>query len=426
MHDIKWIRQNKEYFEGCMAKRGIFNISERLLELDRDLREHETKLQQHQSKMNDIAKEIGLQKGRSLREIRSLMEDAERVKKEIALLEVQTNKKHAEFQEFMSSIPNIPDEDVPHGIDEASNIEINKHGAPRNFEFEPLHHYELGEYLQQMNFDLGAKVSGSRFVMLFDQLSMMERALANFMLDIHTREFGYTEVTPPLLVKNEAMFGVGQLPKFDIDSFLTREGLRLIPTAEVPLTNIVSDTILEEHKLPLRYTAYSQCFRSEAGSAGRDTRGMIRNHQFSKVELVSITNATDSKTEHERMLHCAETILQRLEIPYRVMLLCGGDLGFSSSKTYDIEVWLPAQKCYREISSCSNCLDFQARRMKARYKDLRTGKNRMVHTLNGSGLAIGRTIIAILENYQNSDHTVSIPTTLQRYMNGISTLSRNS
>ncbi|AIF80886.1 seryl-tRNA ligase [endosymbiont of Acanthamoeba sp. UWC8] len=423
MHDIKFIRENPELFDKGLLKRGLENISNDIITLDEKLRKEQTHLQEKQTRRNELAKEIG--KGKAAgSDVSHLLKQADELKVQVPQLEESIKELESRLEEIMINIPNTLLDEVPEGKDEADNQEIKKWGETKQFDFTPKHHYELGEDLKQMDFEAAAKMSGSRFVILKKDLAKLERALANFMLDIHTSEFGYTEVSPPLLVKNEAMFGVGQLPKFDQDSFLTREGLRLIPTSEVSLTNLVREMILEEEELPLRYTAYTPSFRSEAGSAGKDTRGMIRVHQFSKVELVSIVRSRDSKAEHERMTACAEEILKRLELPYRIMLLCGGDTGFSSQKTYDFEVWLPGQNKYREISSCSTCGDFQARRMRARYKELDSRKNYFVHTLNGSGLAVGRTIVAILENYQNSDGSINIPHALQKYMNGTKIIGR--
>ncbi len=423
MHDIKFIRENPEAFEKGLAKRGLKGIAKQILEVDEKLRIEQTSLQEKLTKRNKLAKEIGQSKAKSL-DVSHLFKQAEELKEQIPSHEEKIKILEGELEEIMINIPNALLEEVPEGKDEDSNQEIRRWGNIKEFNFIPKQHYEIGEALQQMDFEAAAKMSGSRFVVLKKGLARMERALANFMLDIHTLEFGYTEIAPPFLVKDEAMFGVGQLPKFDQDSFLTREGLRLIPTSEVSLTNLVANMILEEEELPLRYTAFTPSFRSEAGSAGRDTRGMIRVHQFSKVELVSITRPKDSKVEHERMTACAEEVLKRLELPYRVMLLCGEDTGFSSQKTYDLEVWLPGQDKYREISSCSICGDFQARRMKARYKELTGKKNYFVHTLNGSALAVGRTIVAIIENYQNSDGSISVPEALQKYMNRAKIIGR--
>jgi seryl-tRNA synthetase len=319
----------------------------------------------------------------------------------------------------LAGIPNIPADDVPDGADTEANREIRRHGTPPSFAFKPRDHGEIGEGLGLMDFGRAGKLSGARFVVLRGQLARLERAIGQFMIDTHTREFGYTEVSPPILVRDEAVYGTGSLPKFADDLFRTTTGLWLIPTAEVPLTNLVADEIVEEAQLPMRFTAWTPCFRSEAGAAGKDTRGMIRQHQFYKVELVSIAHPDRSGEEHERMTTCAEAILQRLGLAYRVMLLCTGDMGFASRKTYDIEVWLPGQNAYREISSCSNCGDFQARRMKGRFRPKEGKGTRFVHTLNGSGLAVGRTLIAVLENYQQGNGTVAVPEALRPYMGGL-------
>ena len=319
------------------------------------------------------------------------------------------------------SLPNAPYESVPDGSDEADNIEINKWGTPRSFDFTPVEHFEIGSVAKGMDFETAAKMSGSRFVVLSGLLSRLDRALAAFMLDLQTEEHGYTETTPPFLVWGKALYGTGQLPKFEEDLYKTTADHYLIPTSEVSLTNIVRESILDADKLPMRMTAHTPCFRSEAGSAGRDTKGMIRQHQFNKVELVSITRPEDSEAEHKRMLGCAEEVLKRLKLPYRVVELCTGDLGFGARRTFDIEVWLPSQNTYREISSCSNCGDFQARRMQARYKHAEKD-NRFVHTLNGSGLAVGRTLVAVMENYQNEDGSLTIPEALLPYMGGVTVI----
>ncbi len=316
---------------------------------------------------------------------------------------------------ILHSIPNIPSDECPVGVDESANLEIRRFGIPKKFDFKPLEHYEIGEKLGMMDFKNASKIAGSRFVLLYSKIAKLERALAQFMLDTHTKENGYTEVYVPLILNKESMFGVGQLPKFEEDLFKTTIESYLIPTAEASLTNIHKDSILQEEEFPKRYTAYTACFRSEAGSAGKDTRGMLRQHQFGKVELVSITSPEQSKTEHERMTECAEGILKKLGLPFRTVVLCTGDMGFSSEKTYDIEVWLPGQNMYREISSCSRCGNFQARRMNSKFKNNKTKKNEYVHTLNGSGIAVGRCLIAILENYQNQNGNVSIPDALIPY-----------
>ena len=417
MHDIKFIKEAPQEFDLNLGRRGILPQSTVILELDERLRHAQTTLQDLQSKRNSLAKQIGTLKAKG-EDASHLLATGEEIKNSLPQYETLLAELEQNLHKILSTLPNLLQEDVPNGETEEQNVEIKREGTPKLFP-NSKQHFELGENLQMMDFATATKISGARFVILKDDLALMERALANFMLDIHTQQWGYTEVSVPYLVKEEAMFGVGQLPKMDQESFLTREGFRLIPTAEVSLTNMVADMIVDEEELPLRFTAYSPCFRSEAGSAGRDTRGMIRLHQFSKVELVSITRPQDSNAEHERMLICAESILQKLELPYRIMSLCSGDIGFSARKTYDIEVWLPGQNCYREISSCSNCGEFQARRMAARYKELTSRKNKYVHTLNGSGLAVGRTMVAILENYQNEDGSIAVPAALRSYMNGI-------
>ncbi len=416
MLDLKWIRENAEKFDEAYKIRGLDAKSRFILDLDLQNREAQTALQSLQADRNEKSKKIGLVK-REGGNAESLMQEVSAIKTRMSDLEKISEKAQADLTQLLQELPNIPDSDVPAGTDEADNIEILKWGTPKKIET-AKEHYEIGEALGLMDFERASKISGSRFVILKGQLSRLERALSNFMLDLHTTEFGYTEVSPPVLVRDNAMYGTGQLPKFHEDSYRTTEGHWLIPTAEVSLTNLVADEILTEDQLPLRFTAHTPCFRSEAGSAGRDTRGMLRQHQFSKVELVSITHPDESQNEHERMTHCAEAVLQRLELPYRKVILCGGDLGFGAQKTYDLEVWLPGQNMYREISSCSNTGPFQAQRMKARFRP-KEGKNlQFVHTLNGSGVAVGRCLIAVLENGQLPDGTIQIPKALQPYMNG--------
>ncbi|MBN9543318.1 MAG: serine--tRNA ligase [Alphaproteobacteria bacterium] len=415
MHDINFIRENPDLFNQGMKKRGLEITAEYILQLDEKNRNAITELQNMQQKRNILAKEIGNFKDKGSPEFKQMLAEASKLKEDIASFEAA--QENNELTKILCEIPNLPDETVPVGKDENDHVSIKHYLEPNILPFEAKNHWELGENLKQMDFETAVKISGSRFVLLKKDLARMERALQNFMLDSHVNDWEYTEIVPPYLVKDQAMFGVGQLPKFAEESFQTTNGYRLIPTSEVSLTNIVADAILNEKELPLRFTAYSPCFRSEAGSAGKDTRGMIRQHQFTKVELVSITTPEHSNTEHERMLAAAESILQKLELPYRVMLLCSGDMGFSAQKTYDIEVWLPGQNTYREISSCSNCGDFQGRRMKARFK--RDGENFPVHTLNGSGLAVGRTMVAILENYQQEDGSIIIPEKLVPYMGGV-------
>ena len=417
MHDIKWIRENTEEFDVALKKRGIESISEQIISLDESKRQLITLIQKLQCARKEKAALIAKHGNINNPELTVLKRDAGHIKDKLTELEGKLNSE-VELEKLLASMPNIPDASVPVGKNEDDNVEIRKWGEIPKFNFTAKPHYELGENLKMMDFEQTTKISGSRFVTLKAGLAKMERALASFMLDVHTNKFAYTEVSPPLLVRDNAMFGAGQLPKFAEDSFATTEGHRLIPTAEVSLVNLVADTLLEEEKLPLRYTAFTPCFRSEAGSAGRDTRGMIRQHQFSKVELVSITRPEDSEAEHERMTGIAEEILKLLELPYRVMLLCTADMGFTAQKTYDLEVWLPSQNKYREISSCSNCGDFQARRLKARYVSGSEREKNLVHTLNGSALAVGRTIVAILENYQQADGTIRIPKVLVPYMGG--------
>ena len=404
MHDINFIRENPEIFDELLKKRFIEPKSNIIISLDtkkrsiltksQELRANRKTLSSSFSNLNDIDK-IELQKKVQL------------IKNKIDELEKDIFNIDEQLKNTLSGLPNLPHSDVPVGEEENTNKLIKQVGIIPSFKFSPKSHYELGENLEMIDFEQAGKVSGTRFVYLKKNIARLERAIANFMLDKHTNEFGYTEINPPNLVRDAAAFGTGQLPKFSEDLFKTNTDHWLIPTAEVPLTNLVLDTIVSEKDLPLRYTAWTPCYRSEAGAAGRDTRGMIRQHQFSKVELVSITNEDESEIELDRMLNCATSILDDLEIPYQVILLSSGDMGFSAEKTYDIEVWLPGESKYREISSCSNCKSFQARRMNARYKT--TDQNKFVHTLNGSGLAVGRTLIAVLENYQNEDGSINIP-----------------
>ena len=425
MHDIEHIRKNPEGFEKAIKSRGVKEFTtEEILEIDHKKRSLTTKLQALNKQRNEITEEIKrLKMNKSSCE--NEVEVSRNITNEIEAISLKEQTEKDNLMNILSNLPNISAQNVPIGEDESSNVEIRKYGERRRFDFTPKFHYELGERLGLMYFEQAAKISGSRFTILKGQLAKLGRALINFMLETHVNEFAYTEVYHPALVKNEAMYNVGQLPKFSDDSYLTTDKLRLIPTGEVVLTNLVADKIIEEKELPIRFTAYSECFRKEAGSAGRDTRGMIRQHQFGKVELVSITTEDQSKDELERMTSVAEEILKKLELPYRVMLLCSGDMGFAAQKTYDIEVWLPEQNKYREISSCSNCGTFQARRMNTKYfleNDRKTKK--YVHTLNGSALAIGRTIVAIMENYQNSDGSVTIPNVLQRYMSNDTVISK--
>ena len=420
MHDIKFIRQNPEAFDAGLKRRGLPSMSKHLLDLDEEKRRLQTEIQEWQSAKNKIAKEIGMAKGKGDQaRIDELMLKQELSVSGVGEFETNLAKLEASLKSLLETIPNLPADDVPEGADEHGNKQVRVVGSKPAMDFKPKLHDELGVALKLMDFDAAAKLSGARFVVLKGALARMERALANFMLDIHTQQFGYTEHVPPFLVKDNAVYGTGQLPKFADDLFKTENGFWLIPTAEVPLTNLSADSILDEETLPHRLTAYTPCFRSEAGAAGKDTRGMIRQHQFSKVELVSIAHPDKSDEEHERMTAAAEEILKRLGLHYRVMLLCTGDMGFCSRKTYDIEVWMPGQDCFREISSCSNCGDFQARRMKARFKGKNSKDTQFVHTLNGSGLAIGRTMVAVLENYQLEDGSIIIPEALRSYMGGM-------
>ena len=405
MHDIKYIRENPAEFDTRLARRGINPLSAEILALDAKKRERTTHLQDMQARRNNIAKEIGKVKGQG-GDASELLREAEEIKAKMAELENATD----ETEQLLATIPNLLQDVVPFGKDESGNVEIKRWGNPRVFDFTPKPHYEIGEKLGLLDFDQTAKISGARFYSLKGKLAQLERKLADFMINTHTNG-GYVEMRVPHLVWANALYGTGNLPKFGEDLFKTTGEHYLIPTAEVTLTNMVNDRIVDDKELPMRMTAHTQCFRSEAGSAGKDTRGMIRVHEFSKVEMVAVCKPEDSEVEHLQMLAQAESILQALELPYRVMQLCSGDTGFASSRTYDIEVWLPAQNTYREISSISNCRDFQARRMKARYK--KDGKTEFLHTLNGSGLAIGRTIVAILENYQTKDGDFEIPQILK-------------
>jgi len=418
MHDIKWIRENAEQFDLAMKKRGVNPVSSRIVELNEEKKQLVTLIQRLQQARNEKAKIIAELGVRETEDSRRMKKDAADIKDKLAKLEYKLSSE-TELESFLSSLPNIPDDSVPVGVDEKTNKEVKKVGNITKFSFKPKPHYEIGENLKLMDFVDSAKMSGSRFVTLKGQLARLERALANFMLDVHTKQFGFVEISPPLMVRDEAMFNAGQLPKFEEDSFKVYDNFRLIPTSEVPLVNYVADKIIKKDEFPLRYVAYTPCFRAEAGSAGRDTRGMIRLHQFAKVELVSIVKPEDSSSEHEYITNAAEEILKLLKLPYRVMLLSSGDMGFCAKKTYDLEVWLPSQEQYREISSCSNCGDFQARRLKARFTDDASKEKIFVHTLNGSGIAVGRAMVAILENYQNEDGSISVPEILVPYMDGL-------
>jgi seryl-tRNA synthetase len=441
MHDIRWIRENPEAFDHALGRRGLAAESKRLIAIDERRRATIQKAEAAQARRNAASKEIGeAKKKKDEPAAAKLMAEVAELKAAIPALEAEERAASKELDDALAWIPNLPLPEVPDGADEHGNVEHHKFGAKRAYGFAPKQHFELGEALGQMDFETAAKLSGARFVVLTKGLARLERALGQFMLDLHTGEHGYTEVNPPLLVRDDVMFGTTQLPKFEDDQFwaikgellaaesgtadadrLTRlrtERLGLIPTAEVSLTNLVRESIIDEAELPMRLTACTPCFRAEAGAAGKDTRGMIRQHQFTKVELVSITTPEQSRDEHERMLACAEEVLRRLDLHYRVVTLCTGDMGFASQKTYDIEVWLPGQNMYREISSCSVCGDFQARRMNARVR-AKDRSVRHVHTLNGSGVAVGRALIAVMETYQQGKGAVAVPDALAPYMGGV-------
>ncbi len=436
MYDIKWIRENRETFDKSRERRGLEPLAATLLALDDARRAAIGKLQAAQERRNAASKEIGAaMQAKDQAKAEALKAEVATIKEEWPQMEAAEREAIAALDEALSEIPNAPLESVPDGKDENDNVEVSRWGEPRKFDFTPKEHFELGEGLGLMDFEAATRLSGARFVVNKGKLARLERALAQFMLDLHTDQHGYQEVNPPLLMRDEAMFGTAQLPKFREDQFSVTAGrcsvesardqanYWLIPTAEVPLTNLAGGQILDEAQLPLRMTAGTYCFRAEAGAAGRDTRGMIRQHQFFKVELVSITTPEQSLEEHERMTGCAERVLQLLELPYRKVALCTGDMGFASQKTYDLEVWLPGQGKYREISSCSVCGDFQARRMNARYRP-KEGGPRFVHTLNGSGVAVGRALVAVLENYQQADGSIEAPKVLRPYMGGVELISR--
>ena len=453
MHDIKWIRDNAKAFDAALKRRGLAPLSPSLLAIDEKRRAAISKSEQAQARRNAASKEIGdAKKAKDDVRAAALMTEVGELKTTMPQLELAAKAADEELATALAAIPNLPLDEVPDGIDEHGNVVRHHFGAVRNYAFAPKPHFDLGEAMGFMDFEAAAKLSGARFVVLKKGLARLERAIGQFMLDLHTGEHGYAEVNPPLMVRDHVMFGTGQLPKFEEDQFwavkgellaamdenaaaglgkLRSERLGLIPTAEVPLTNLVRESIRDEKELPMRLTALTPCFRAEAGAAGRDTRGMIRQHQFTKVELVSITTPESSKDEHERMLSCAEEVLRRLDLHYRVMTLCAGDMGFSAQKTYDIEVWMPGQGqegknsgAYREISSCSVCGDFQARRMDARYRGP-DGKPRFVHTLNGSGTAVGRALIAVMETYQQADGTIAVPDVLQPYMGGLKVIRKD-
>jgi len=460
MHDIRLIRDNPDAFDRALARRGLAPESRRLMALDEERRAAIQKLEAVQARRNTASKDIGeAKRNKDDEKAKALMSEVATLKESMAAMEAQEKAASEELNKALAQIPNLPLDEVPEGKSADDNVEHHRFGARRDYAFAPKQHFDLGETLGQMDFDTAAKLSGARFVVLKKGLARLERALGQFMLDVHTSEpHNYTEVSPPLLVRDEVMFGTAQLPKFEEDQFwavrgelligaseqsvseadrmeleaaylgrfirLSNDRLGLIPTAEVPLTNLVRESIVEEVQLPLRFTACTPCFRAEAGAAGKDTRGMIRQHQFTKVELVSITTPEQSKDEHERMLSCAEEILRRLDLHYRVMTLCTGDMGFASQKTYDIEVWLPGQNMYREISSCSVCGEFQARRMNARYRSKEGRAVRPVHTLNGSGVAVGRALIAVMETYQQADGSIAVPDALQGYMGGLKKIEK--
>lgn len=418
MQDIRVVRLDPAAFDAAMARRGVKPVAASLMERDAARRAAQTALQEHQSRRNALAREIGQGK-RSGADTAALEAEATTLRDEMATLETQVTELDASLKATLESLPNISDPDVPDGPDESTNVVVKEWGTPRVFGFKPLEHFELGEKLGMMDFATAAKLAGARYTLLRGPLARLERALGQFMIDLHTLEHGYTETIVPSLVNAATMYGTSQLPKFEEDLFKTTDGRYLIPTAEVPLTNTVAGEIVPEAELPIRITALTECYRSEAGSAGRDTRGYLRQHQFRKVELVSITTPATSEAEHERMTHCAETVLERLGLPYHRVMLSAGDAGFSSAKTFDLEVWLPGQDRYREISSCSNCRAFQARRMNARFRAAEGKKVDFVNTLNGSGVAVGRALIAVMENYQNEDGSITIPEAVRPYMGGL-------
>jgi seryl-tRNA synthetase len=428
MHDIKSIRDNPQAFDAALKRRGLEPLSASLLAIDEKRRAAILASEQAQARRNSASKEIGdAKKTKDEARAAKLMAEVAELKTTMPELEAAAKAADEELAKELAAIPNLPLDEVPEGVDEHGNVQRHVFGAIRNYAFKPKPHFDLGEAMGFMDFDAAAKLSGARFVVLKKGLARLERAIGQFMLDLHTNEHGYTEINPPLMVRDEAMFGTAQLPKFREDQFPVGDGYWLIPTAEVPLTNLVRESILDNKELPMRLTALTPCFRAEAGAAGRDTRGMIRQHQFTKVELVSITTPEASKDEHERMLACAEEVLRQLDLHYRVMTLCAGDMGFAAQKTYDIEVWMPGQGeggAYREISSCSVCGEFQARRMDARYRGP-DGKPRFVHTLNGSGTAVGRALIAVMETYQQDNGSIAVPEVLQPYMGGLKVVEKD-
>jgi len=422
MHDLKYIRENPQDFDAALIRRGAAPVSSSVLALDENRRALLTEMQNAQARRNEASKAIGAAMGKGdMATAEALKAEVATLKDTLPALEEQERAAGEELDTLLAVLPNLPADDTPDGADETENVEIARWGTPRSFEFEPRDHADLGPVLG-LDFETGVAISGARFTFMRGQMARLNRALGQFMLDYQTGQRGYTECATPYLVRQESLFGTGQLPKFAEDNFQTTDGRWLIPTAEVSLTNSVREQILDESALPIRMTALTPCFRSEAGAAGRDTKGLIRQHQFEKVELVSIVRPEDSAAEHERMVESAEGILQALELPYRKMLLCTGDMGASARKTYDLEVWLPGQGLYREISSCSNCGDWQARRMNTRYRPAESKGNVFVHTLNGSGLAVGRTLVAVLENHQQADGSVTVPAALLPYMGGLTKL----
>ena len=422
MHDLKYIRENPQDFDAALIRRGAAPVAASVLAMDENRRALLTEMQNAQARRNEASKAIGAAMGKGdMATAEALKAEVATLKDTLPALEEQERAAGEELDTLLAGLPNLPADDTPDGADETENVEIARWGTPRSFEFEPRDHADLGPVLG-LDFETGVAISGARFTFMRGQMARLNRALGQFMLDYQTGQRGYTECATPYLVRQESLFGTGQLPKFAEDNFQTTDGRWLIPTAEVSLTNSVREQILDESALPIRMTALTPCFRSEAGAAGRDTKGLIRQHQFEKVELVSIVRPEDSAAEHERMVESAEGILQALELPYRKMLLCTGDMGASARKTYDLEVWLPGQGLYREISSCSNCGDWQARRMNTRYRPAESKGNVFVHTLNGSGLAVGRTLVAVLENHQQADGSVTVPAALLPYMGGLTKL----
>lgn len=427
MLDIKWIRENPTAFDAAMAKRGLENQAERLIALDEARRSHVGSVQALQERRNAASKDIGkAMASKDQARADALKAEVAKLKDDLQTGEAKERELDEELKHALSVLPNMPLDEVPVGKDESDNVEVRLVGEKPALGFAPREHFELGEALGMMDFERAAKMSGSRFTIVSGKLARLERALGQFMLDLHTADHGYREINPPLLVNDAAAYGTDKLPKFGDDLFRTTDGRWLIPTAEVPLTYMAAGEILAEEELPLRYTAQTACFRSEAGSAGRDTRGMLRQHQFTKVELVSVTTPETSHEEHERMTASAEQVLKLLGLHFRTVVLCTGDMGFGAQKTYDLEVWLPGQDAYREISSCSVCGDFQARRMNARCRKAGDKATRFVHTLNGSGVAVGRALIAVMENYQNADGSITVPEVLRPYMGGLETITKSA